>query len=55
MRTRLLSLPPAAIVLLLLGFVLMLFAGRVKEKYQLPLRILALILAFIGAIWCFIP
>lgn len=51
--TRLMSMHPVGPVLLVLGVLLMLLAGRLKEERQLPARLLALLLAVAGAVCCF--
>ena len=53
MRLQLNSVNPWGLGLLLLGVVLALCAGKWPEKARMPVRIGALVLAFIGAILCF--
>ncbi len=54
MLTRLLSMNPLGPVLLLLALGLLLASGRLPERRRLPARLVALALAFVGAIFCFV-
>lgn len=54
MLSRLMSMNPIGIVLLLLGVAVMLLGKVIPEKWKLPGKLTALALAFAGAILCFL-
>ena len=54
MISRLMSINPFGLVLLLLGVIVMLCGRVIPEKLKLPGKIAALVLAFVGAILIFI-
>lgn len=53
MLSRLISMNPIGIVLLLLGVAVMLCGKRIPPRFKLPGKLLALVLAVTGALLCF--
>ena len=54
MLSRLMSMNPVGLILLLLGVAVMLLGRAIPEKWKLPEKLIALALAFVGAILCFL-
>ena len=54
MVSRLMSINPVGLVLLLLGVIVMLCGKAIPEKFKIAGKIAALVLAFVGAILIFI-
>ena len=54
MLSRLMSMNPIGLVLLLLGVAVMLLGRVLPEKWKLPGKLVSLLLAFIGAALCFL-
>lgn len=54
MLSRLMSMNPFGLILLLLGVIVMLLGRVIPEKWKLPGKLTALALAFAGAILCFL-
>lgn len=54
MLSRLLSLNPVGIVLLVLGAVLMLLGKAIPERWKIPAKLVSLVLAVAGATLCFL-
>ena len=52
--SRLLSLNPVGIVLLVLGAVLMLLGKAIPERWKIPAKLVSLALAVAGATLCFL-
>lgn len=54
MLSRLMSMNPVGIVLLLLGVAVMLLGKLIPERAKIPAKIAALVLAVVGAALCFL-
>ena len=54
MLSRLMSMNPMGLVLLLLGVIVMLLGKVIPDKWKLPGKLAALTLAFAGAVLCFL-
>lgn len=54
MLSRLMSMNPFGLILLLLGVIVMLLGRVIPEKWKLPGKLASLALAFLGAILCFL-
>ena len=54
MLSRLMSLSPVGLALLLLGAALMLLGRAIPERWKLPAKIASLVLALLGATLCFL-